>query len=52
MTFLHRFPFCQTETIKLYWRRIKLKLFLQRFFLLQLIEAFKDANILFITKLG
>ena len=52
MTFLYRFPFCQIESTKLYWRCIKLKLFLQQqFFLLQSIEAIENTNILFFVKL-
>ena len=49
MTFLHRFPLCPTETIRVYWRHIKVVSVAAIFFS---VEAFKNANILFVTKLG
>ena len=50
-TFLHRFPLYQTETIKQYWRHIEV-VSVAGIFLLQSIEAFKNANILFVIKLN
>ena len=50
-TFLHRFPLCQTEIIKLYWRHINV-VSVAAIFLLQSIEAFKNANILFVINVG
>ena len=51
MTFLHRFPLCRTETIRVYWIHIKV-VSVAAIFLLHSTEAFKNANILFVTKLG
>ena len=49
MTFLHRFPLCGTETVKLYWRRIKV-VSVAAIFLIQSLETLKNANILFVIK--